>query len=460
MPEGMSIPEGMSMPEGFGGMTPPTGGSGSFTPPDQSGDGNGFTFSMPNFGGNFNFGMGSSDVKLAYTDDDPDSYSNIFDNAKTKVSKKDKARLISALKTLNSEDAQDAVYTDEVITYLAVHDFLQNDDSYTGMMVHNYYLYEEDGELAIIPWDYNLAFGGMGAGGDASSTVNSPIDSPVSSGTTSDRPLISWIFESEETQAQYHEVYSRFISEVIESGWLAEEISRVAALIRPYVESDTNSFYSAEEFDTAVEVLQSYCALRGESVRGQLDGTIPSTIEGQRADSSALVDTGSLNISDMGVMNTGGGDRQGGGPGGNMPSMRGGGSMPSMPQDGSMPSMPEGFSGGSFDPSSFGSGSFTPPGNVNTGTAETEAAVSGTAADTAETAAVIAEKAADAAETTAPAQTEEQKSERKDSFRPGFDPSGNMGTAQSGTDWALFGILAAALLAAILLIMKLPGRER
>ena len=28
------------------------------------------------------------------------------------------------------------------------------------VMVHNYYLYEEKGKLSIIPWDYNLAFGG------------------------------------------------------------------------------------------------------------------------------------------------------------------------------------------------------------------------------------------------------------------------------------------------------------
>ena len=393
-------------------------------------------------------------MKLVYSDDDPDSYSNIFDNAKTKISKKDKTRLISALKTLSGENAQDAVYADEVITYPAVHDFLQNDDSYTGMMVHNYYLYEEDGKLAIIPWDYNLAFGGMGANTDASATVNSPIDSPVSSGTTSDRPLISWIFENEETLEQYHEVYSRFISEVIESGWLAEEISRVAAMIRPYVEGDANSFYTAEEFDKAVETLQSYCALRGESIRGQLDGTIPSTTEGQRADSSALVDTGSLDLTDMGVMNTGGGDQQGGGPGGmpgggNMPSMPGGGTMPSMPQDGSMPSVPEGFSGGSFDPSGFGSGSFTPPESTDAGTADTEA----TAGNTAET----ANAATDAAET---AETPQQQNRPNDSFRPDFDPSGIRGNAQSGTNWILFGILAAALLAAILLIAKLPGRER
>ena len=31
---------------------------------------------------------------------------------------------------------------------------------YTGMMVHNYYLYEEKGNLTILPWDYYLGFGG------------------------------------------------------------------------------------------------------------------------------------------------------------------------------------------------------------------------------------------------------------------------------------------------------------
>lgn len=302
-PDGERVPDGFQMPD-----TPVTDGS-------QEGD------SRPGRGGGmFDFGMGSNDVKLQYIDDDPDSYSNIFNNAKTKVGKKDKVRLIEALRTLNSENAQDAVFTDEVIQYLAVHDFLQNDDSYTGMMVHNYYLYEEKGKLAIIPWDYNLAFGGMGGGSDASSTVNSPIDTPVSNGTGSDRPLIAWIFSDEAATAQYHETYSRFIADTVESGWLASEISRVADLIRPYVEADANSFYSAEEFDTAVEALQSYCELRSKSVRGQLEGTIPSTSEGQRTDKSALVDAGTLSISDMGVMNTGGG-----GPGGDKaPSMPGG----------------------------------------------------------------------------------------------------------------------------------------
>ena len=330
MPEGMSAPEGFQMPDGMSfpdDFQSPGGTNGSDASASSSGRDGFFRFG----GGMFNFGMGSSDVKLQYIDDDPDSYSNIFNNAKTNIGKQDKARLIETLKTLNSDNAQDAVFTDEVIRYLAVHDFLQNDDSYTGMMVHNYYLYEEDGRLAIIPWDYNLAFGGMGGGSDASSTINSPIDTPVSNSTGSDRPLISWIFQDEEATAKYHEAYSQFIADTVESGWLAEEIARVSEMIRSWVQADENSFYTVEEFDSAVQALQSYCTLRGESIRGQLDGTIPSTSEGQRADSSALVDAGTLNISDMGVMNTGGGGPGGGGPGSFTPPS--GGERPTGPQE-------------------------------------------------------------------------------------------------------------------------------
>ena len=70
---------------------------------------------------------------------------------------------------------------DEVLRYFVVHDYVCNGDSYTGSMVHNYYLHESDGKLSMIPWDYNLAFGGFN-GGDATATVNAPIDDPTSSG--------------------------------------------------------------------------------------------------------------------------------------------------------------------------------------------------------------------------------------------------------------------------------------
>lgn len=249
--------------------------------------------------------MGSDDVKLIYTDDDFDSYSDIFDNAKTDITDSDKTRLINSLKILNSDDAASTVDVDAVIKYFAVHNFVCNFDSYTGSMIHNYYLYENDGILSMIPWDYNLAFGSFMGGSDSTSMINFPIDSPVSGGDTDSRPMLAWIFADEEYTELYHEALSEFIANYFESGYFEEEIDRVTALISPYVEKDPTKFCTYDEFTEGVSALKEFCILRAQSVRGQLDGTIPSTSEAQSADSSALISGSSVSISATGSMNGG-----------------------------------------------------------------------------------------------------------------------------------------------------------
>ena len=279
-PDVSSLPGASEMPEGF-------------TPPDMSGD-----FKMP--GGGFG-GFGSStDVKLQYSDDDPASYSNIFNNAKTDITAADQTRLIASLKALGEGDTS-VVDTDAVIRYMAVHNFLCNDDSYTGMMVHNYYLYEEDGVLAMIPWDYNLAYGTM-SGSNATTSVNTDIDRLVSMGSTNDRPMANWITASEEYTAQYHTAYQTFMTTAFDSGWFAGEIDHVTAMITPYVQNDPTAFCTYEEFQTGAETLKQFCLKRAQSVTHQLSGE------------ETLVDASELTLSDMGTMgNMGGpgGDRGG-----------------------------------------------------------------------------------------------------------------------------------------------------
>lgn len=255
--------------------------------------------------GGFSFGgMGTSDVKLQYIDDDPSNYSNIFDSVKTKIDSDDQARLIESLKALSEGDAS-VVNTDSVMRYLAVHDFLVNGDSYTGGMVHNYYLYEKDGVLEMIPWDYNLAFAAFSST-SASDAVNSPIDSPVSGGDVSDRPMVAWIFENETYLEAYHAIYAEFVENNLANGWLSAEIERVYQMIRPYAEKDPTAFYTAEELDQAVQTLQTFCEKRAESVQGQLGGTIPSTEAGQTENAANLIDARNVNLNDMGEFNQSG----------------------------------------------------------------------------------------------------------------------------------------------------------
>ena len=250
-------------------------------------------------GGGFGGGNGSDDVKLQYIDDDADSYPNIFDNAKTDVSGKDEKRLIESLKKLSSyEGLEDVLDMDAVLRYFVVHNFVVNGDSYTGSMIHNYYLYEQDGKLSMLPWDYNLAFGGF-QGNDAESAVNDPIDDVLS-----DRPMQAWIFSSEEYTALYHEYYEEFLQSADIDGLIDEAYS----LIAPYVEKDPTKFCTYDEFETGVQTLKNFCYLRAQSVTGQLDGSIPSTSEAQKESSESLVDASAITISDMGSMgNTMGG---------------------------------------------------------------------------------------------------------------------------------------------------------
>ncbi|MBQ5989881.1 MAG: CotH kinase family protein [Oscillospiraceae bacterium] len=322
MPDFGNMPDmGDFVPSQFGNGNMPDFGNGGmpdFSNMPDMGDfdpsqfGNGEMPDMGGFGGGKGgFGMGSSDVKLQYTDDEESSYTNIFNNAKTTVNTADKKRLIQSLKSLSEQsDLENTVDVEEVIRYFVVHNFLCNGDSYTGQMIHNYYLYEEDGQLSMIPWDYNLAYGSF-QGSNAKSSVNSPIDTPVSGGM-SDRTMVSWIFDNEEYTEQYHELFEEFIGSVD----FEKLVNETAAMIDEYVEKDPTKFCTYDDFKTGVEAIREFCTLRAESVSGQLDGTIPSTSDGQSADSSALIDTGDLNISDMGTMNMGGGKGGFGGFGG------------------------------------------------------------------------------------------------------------------------------------------------
>lgn len=308
--------EGMTPP-----MTPPTdngnnfgsGIPGGMTPPTTDGntDNNTDKKGMPGGGGSMR--NGSDDVLLKYIDDDIDSYSNIFENAKTDITKNDKTRLINALKKLsNGEDLESTVEIHAVIRYFVVHNFVLNFDSYTGSMIHNYYLYEKDGQMQMIPWDYNLAFGGFQSMGDATSLVNYPIDSPVFGGNVEDRPMIAWIFENEEYTQLYHKYFSEFISEYFDSGYFEEMLDSVTSMISPYVEKDPTKFCSYEEFKTGISTLKEFCLLRAKSISGQLDGTIGSTSNTQKSDT--LINAGDIQINAMGSMGGGmawpGGNRQ------------------------------------------------------------------------------------------------------------------------------------------------------
>ena len=147
------------------------------------------------------------------------------------------------------------------------------------------------GLLSMLPWDYNLAFGGFMGSSDAEALVNWSIDDPTSDGDTESRPMLAWIFESEEYTELYHAAFAEFIESVFTSGEFERLFDETVELISPYAECDPTKFCTYEEFELGAETLREFCLLRAESIGYQLAGE------------DVTVDASGLDISAMGSMN-------------------------------------------------------------------------------------------------------------------------------------------------------------
>ncbi|WP_245946484.1 CotH kinase family protein [Paenibacillus cellulosilyticus] len=274
-----------------------------------------------NGGGGMMGGKADNGTSLQYTDDEISSYSAIFDNAETKTDETDQQRLIAALKNLSEgTNLASTVDVEAVLKYFAAHTVVVNLDSYVSNMAHNYYLYENDGQISILPWDYNLAFGGFQSG-SASDVVNFPIDTPVSGVSMEDRPLLDKLLENPDYLEQYHEYLQQIVDGYFADGKFEQTVDKLSTMISEYVKNDPSAFYTYDEFEAGVAELKELGALRAESIQGQLDGTIPSTTEGQEADSSALIDASSVDMQALGSQ--GGGGMGGEGGKGGFPDMGG-----------------------------------------------------------------------------------------------------------------------------------------
>ena len=260
----------------------------------------------PGFPGGFS--MGSGGANLNYVDEDPDSYSTIWEGSVGKSSQKDHARVVEALKKASEgEELENYLDVDNLLRYMAVHSFVVNEDSLSGSMAHNYYLYEYGGKLNILPWDYNLSFGGMSVGGgrgeegDASAMINDPVDDPFS-GTQ----FFDALLENETYLEQYHSYYRQLVEEYVFGGKFEQTYERIRSQIDELVKTDPNAMYSYEEYDEGARMLYDTVMLRAESVKGQLEGTIPSTQEEQKENPEAMVDASAIRIDVMGTFSGGG----------------------------------------------------------------------------------------------------------------------------------------------------------
>ena len=80
--------------------------------------------------------------KSKYSVDGLDSYSTIWDGAISDTNTADHRRVVNALKNISEgNDLEEYLDVDNILKYMAVHTFSVNQDSLSGSMAHNYYLY-------------------------------------------------------------------------------------------------------------------------------------------------------------------------------------------------------------------------------------------------------------------------------------------------------------------------------
>ncbi len=250
-------------------------------------------------------GDGGSD--LVYIDDNLDNYSTLLNSSKTNSTIADKIRLINSLQILSTgENLSSVIDIENTLKYWVVHNFVCNNDSYTGNMLHNYYLYEKNGVMTMFPWDYNLAFGGFAMGlkwqGDLgldSTTImiNKGIDAPLNSGTEDERPFWGKLIQNNEYKELYHKYFEEFIKDYFVSGYFENKITQVCSLIAPYVENDVSAFYTIDNFNIATSTLKEVCILRSKSILKQLSGEI--SITGDSIDN--YIDGSHLDLKNLGT---------------------------------------------------------------------------------------------------------------------------------------------------------------
>ncbi|GAA0136816.1 hypothetical protein YSY43_36570 [Paenibacillus sp. YSY-4.3] len=284
--------------------------------------------------------MTGSGSDLLWIDDNPESYTGL----ELKSNSHNGNVLTAMLDELNhGTDYESVLFVEEALKYIALNVVTNNTDSYIGGNKQNYYLYEEDGVFSILPWDYNMAFGGLGGGmgmgmgrggqwrnptagnaadeaitdvgsnadGNAGNNAAAPpqlpngdawqpavnnegqaadampgqtgaallIDEPTQ-GALADRPLIAKLLAVDAYKDNYHDIIREAIEGYLSEDSFSSRVEQLKQMISEYVEQDPTAFYTYEEYQQGVSDLLATNAKQVDNIARQLAGTIPSSGDG------------------------------------------------------------------------------------------------------------------------------------------------------------------------------------
>ncbi|WP_019243870.1 MULTISPECIES: CotH kinase family protein [Bacillus] len=322
-------------------------------------------------------GVGSD---LKWISEDIEDYTGL--NLKTNKTSSNQSAMLKFLDVINNGgNLEEVMDVDEMLRYFAVNTALVNLDHYQGSMKHNYYLYEENGIFSILPWDYNMSFGGFSGGGGGNkpalnaannktkqngqeedtsnqekdedtndvanemagkqgrgmmmesnlmneNNINFSITTPVSGTTLEDRPLLNALLSNDE----YRETYNKYLKEIATTFFTESNMSKLtsqlSALLIAYVEQDPTKFSTTEEFLEGMSgenSLVEFSVQRADSILKQLAGELVIEADtsnmGPGGENQGNMQSPGGNDENQGAMQPPGGNREDQGnmqpPGGN-----------------------------------------------------------------------------------------------------------------------------------------------
>lgn len=214
----------------------------------------------------------SGSTLLPEANGDYDSYEqkNGEDESKTDI-----ANLINVLDEMpegEKGDIESVLDVDSALKYIAANTVLENYDSYNGSFAQNYYLYNSNGTFTVIPWDYNMSFGGFQGG--ILSTID--IDEPISGTTLEKVPLIEKLLAVDAYKERYYEIVQSYVD--ILSDFEAE-VTSLAQLIRSHVDADPSKFVTIEQFDLNTTYQEGGATEANAEGKGMMGGMMPGNGE-------------------------------------------------------------------------------------------------------------------------------------------------------------------------------------
>jgi len=274
---------------------------------------------------------------LAYKSDEPGAYDDIANEARVGGDESSLKRVIAALKSVHTGiDIDKHIDVENIMKYMALQTMVVNFDCMTGKNTQNYYLRESDGIISLIPWDYNLAWGGYPNDEDEleeehfdhapmadavfpegfvvskpgedlgqstpeemSLIVNFPIDTPFT-GDLKKRTFFMNLLANKDYKALYYHYLDILCREYIQGGALAKRVDAIKHQIGKTAGTEQNAFYTNKQFHEAVQTLDDMLQLKAQSVLGQMNGTILSTWEAQKAEPIKLTKCEGLNLRKLG----------------------------------------------------------------------------------------------------------------------------------------------------------------